>query len=363
MPSLQRRRLLALSSLPVLCVLAGCGEEKRPAPRSTPLAVRTVTVHAADEPHWIETVAQAEAGAGIDVKPQATGQLLRIACTEGAYVRQGDVLFEIDPSALSSALEAARAYRRQLESELDQAQRELRRARSLLESGAGTRQAHDNALSTRNQKQAALSRARADEASARIDMDHATVRAPVSGYVSRAYFRPGSIVVRESSVLATISQTDDVRAVFSPSDRDLGGTRITRETPVRVFRSDGRELPAAIDYVASTYDPARGTRTIRARIPENAGVLPGEFLRVRLQTTIDRGAWRVPQGAVRQLPDGTYAVFVLKEGRARRVAVVPGLWEGTDWVIRQGLADGDRVIVNQLLKLRDGAAVTEGNGD
>ena len=355
MPSLQRRFLL---TLPFLLALAGCKEETKVVHVAAPLPVETITVHAADEPHWIETVAQAEAGAGIDVKPQATGRLLKIACIEGDHVEAGDVLFEIDPSSLVAQLEAAQASRRQLESELAQAERELRRTKGLFESGAGTRQAYDNAISTRAQKAASLAQAKANESSARIDLDRTKVTAPVSGFVSRAQVNPGSVVVRESTVLATITQTDDIRIVFAPSDRDLEGAEITRATPVRVFRADGHELPASIDYVASAYDSARGTRTIRARIPTSDSVLPGEFLRVRLQTTIDKGAWRVPQAAVRQLPDGTYALFVVRDGHAKRIPVIVGLWEGKDWVIRKGLQDGDQIIVNQMLKLRDGAAVT-----
>ena len=344
-PIMQRRALLRLPlalslALTLTQTLSGCSEEKAASAPRAPLPVDTIRVSAADEPHWIETVAQAEAGAGIDVKAQVTGRLLRISCTEGDAVKAGDVLFEIDPASLQAELEAAEASRRQAESELAQAEREWRRAKSLLDSGAGSRRDFDDAASARS-------------------LGWTRVVAPVDGFISRAELKPGSVIVRESTVLASITQTDDVRVLFSSSDRDLAGAEINKETPVRIFRADGQELPAQIDFVASEYDPARGTRSIRAKIPGGLGVLPGEFLRVRLRTTIDRGAWRVPQRAVRQLPDGTYAVFTLRDGKARQTAVEVGLWEGKDWVIRKGLADGDRVIVSQLIKLQDGVAVSE----
>lgn len=363
-PIMQRRALLRLPlalslALTLTQTLSGCSEEKAASAPRAPLPVDTIRVSAADEPHWSETVAQAEAGAGIDVKAQVTGRLLRISCTEGDAVKAGDVLFEIDPASLQAELEAAEASRRQAESELAQAEREWRRAKSLLDSGAGSRRDFDDAASARSQRAASLAQAKANEAQARISLGWTRIVAPVDGFISRAELKPGSVIVRESTVLASITQTDDVRVLFSPSDRDLAGAEINKETPVRIFRADGQELPAQIDFVASEYDPARSTRSIRAKIPGGLGVLPGEFLRVRLRTTIDRGAWRVPQRAVRQLPDGTYAVFTLRDGKARQTAVEVGLWEGKDWVIRKGLADGDRVIVSQLIKLQDGVAVSE----
>mgnify|MGYP003229757882 FL=1 len=94
-------------------------------------------------------------------------------------------------------------------------------------------------------------------------------------------------------------------------------------------------------------------------MPSDAGILPGEFVRIRYQTTIDRNAWRVPQRAVKQLPDGNYALFVLKDGKAIQTAVDVGLWEGKDWIIRKGLADGEKVITDQLIKLQNGTPVTE----
>lgn len=354
---MQRNSVLCALLSAAVISLAGCGQQKPASAPRAPLPVETTTVKAADEAHWLETIGQAESGAAIEVKPQATGRILAVNYREGERVEAGRVLFEIDPSSLAAQLASAQAARRQLEDEYAQADREWRRSKGLFEAGAGTKKDLDDAASTRSQKRAALAQAKAAEEDARISLGWTSVKAPVAGYVSKALFNPGAVVVKESSVLASITQTDDVRVVFSPSDRDLAGAMVTTETPVRVFRADGTEIPAALDYVAPTYDPLKGTRTMRAKIPASAGVLPGEFLRIRFQTTIDRNAWRVPQRAVKQLPDGTYAVFVLENGKAVQKAVEVGLWEGSDWVIRSGLADGERVITNQLIKLQNGTAV------
>lgn len=345
------------AALPVLLV-AGCGRQaSAPAPRA-PLPVETVEVRAADEAHWLETIGRAEAGAAVAVIPQASGQIAAQRYAEGDFVRAGDVLFEIDPASLKAQLAAAEASRRALEVESAQAEREWRRTEKLWKANAASRKEYDDALSAKNQAAFSLAQARAAEREARISLDWTQVRAPVSGYVSKALMNPGSVVTARSSTLAAITQKDDVRVVFAPSDRDLAGADVTTDSRVRVFRSSGEELAARLDYVAQSYDESTGTRTLRARIPEGSGVLPGELLRIRLMTSVDRNAWRVPQKAVRQLPDGTYAVFVMKDGKAEQKAVEVGLWEGRDWVIRSGLADGDLVIVNQLVKLQNGASVT-----
>lgn len=339
--------------------LSGCGQEKKTAAPRQPLPVTTVTVQSKDEVHWLETIGQAEAGAAINVTPQAGGRILRVNYKEGDFVEAGQVLFEIDPSSLAAQLASAEAARRQLEDELRQADREYRRNAELLKSGAGSQKDFDDAKSLRSQKQSALAQAKANEEDARINLSWTQVRAPVQGFVSKALFNPGAIVIKDSSVLASITQKDDIRVLFAPSDRDLAGADITNETRVRVFRTDGKEVPASLDYIAQTYGADTGTRTLRVKVPSDAGLLPGEFVRIRYQTTVDRNAWRVPQRAVKQLPDGTYALFVLKDGKAIQTAVEVGLWEGRDWIIRKGLADGEKVIIDQLIKLQNGTPVTE----
>ena len=150
---------------------------------------------------------------------------------------------------------------------------------------------------------------------------------------------------------------------FAPSDRDLNGANITLKSRVVLLNADGTETPVALDYVAQEIDPALGTRLMRVRLPETSRILPGEFVRLRLMVDIDRNVFRIPQKAVLQLPDGSYAVYVAENGKAVRRAVTVGLWSGSDWIVRTGLKTGDRVITNQLLKLQDGAAVRLANAE
>lgn len=350
------RLAAALLSGLLFLPLSGCQKAPTAPLAQAPIPVATTTVRQTDEPHWIEVLGRAEGGKSVDIRPQVTGILKRLAYKEGDLVKAGDVLFEIDDAPFRAKLDAAQSLTRQRADELTQAEREFKRAKTLFEAGAGSRKDYDDASSARNQASHALSQAKADERDAAINLSWTKVKAPTSGYASKAVVNPGALV-DPASTLAAITQHDDVRVTFAPSDRDLAAGTITLKTPVRVFRADGKELAAKLDYVAQAFDVNAGTRLMRAAVPEGSGVIPGEFLTVRLQVSVDKGAFRVPQKAVMQKPDGTYAVFVAQDGKAVERIVTVGLWEGTDWIVRTGLKPGDAVITNQLLKLRNGAPV------
>ncbi len=341
-------------SLGMLFLLNGCQEKPQVSVGLVPVEVETVTVRAADEPHWIELLGKVEGMEEVEVRPQVGGILKKILYREGDPVKEGDVLFEIDDAPYRARLEAARAATKRAEVDLAQAERELRRSERLFKAKAVSEKDRDEARDTRNQALHDLKEAQASERDSEISLEWTRVEAPASGLASRAEVNPGALLTASTSLLATITQHGRVRVMFSPSERDLGAAAITTENPVRVLRTDGSETSAAIDYIAQSIDPTLGTRLIRANLPEDTTVLPGEFVRVRLMVAVDRQVFRVPQKSVLQLPDGTYVVYVRSGDKAERRSVEVGLWEGRDWVIRSGLRDGDEVITNQLIRLRDG---------
>ena len=351
--------LLAAAALSGLIVLnlSGCKSKQNAAPAAEPLPVKTVAVHAADEPRWIEMLGQAEGGAEVEVRAQVSGILKRLNYQEGDFVKAGDVLFEIEDAPFKARLDSARSTRKQYADELAQAERELKRTSSLYKTGAASRKDFDDAQSTRNQKKFQFEQAKADEKDAEISLGWTRVLAPASGYASRASLNPGSLIDASSSLLATITQHDDVRITFAPSDRDLGESKVTLESAVRVFTKNGKEIPAKLDYVAKSLDPSVGTRLMRAALSADHPVIPGEFVTVRLMVDVDKQAYRVPQKAVMHRPDGTYCVYGAADGKARLRTVTVGLWEGTDWIVRSGLKDGDLIITNQLLRLQEGSPI------
>lgn len=350
------RTAAALGGL-IVFTLFGCKPAEVALPQTEPLPVATISVHAADEPRWIEMLGQAEGGGEVEVRAQVSGILKRFNYQEGDLVKAGDVLFEIEDAPFKARLDAARSTRLQYADELAQAERELKRTSTLYKSGAASRKDYDDAVSTRNQKKFQFEQAAADEKDAAISLNWTKVLAPASGFASRANLNPGSLVDASTSVLATITQHDDIRVTFAPSDRDLGEAKISLDSAVRVFTKNGRELPAKLDYVSQSLDPSVGTRLMRASLKPDQPVIPGEFVTVRLMTGVDKHAYRVPQRAILQRPDGTYAVYIVKDDKALRQTVTVGLWEGKDWIVLSGLEDGDRVITNQLLRIQDGMPV------
>lgn len=355
---MDRRKLIAFpAALFSLLALVGCKKEtSAPAPVQ-PLTVTTLVVTATDEPHWIELLGQTEGGREVEVRAQVSGLLKSVAYKEGDLVKKGDVMFTIDDATFRAKYNAAKAATQKAASDLEQAERELSRNTELQKSGAVSRKVYDDAMSLRNQMLHALAVAKAEENDARINLDWTRVRAPVTGYAERAAVNPGALVTNASTLLTTITQHDDVRVTFAPTDRDLAAQPVTLKNAVRLFRSDGTELKARLDYVAQSIDPELGVRRMRAKVEDGSTLLPGEFVKVRLMTNIERGVFRVPQKAVLQRPDGTYAVYLMKDSHAEARTVEVGLWEGSDWVIRSGLEDGDVVITNQMIRLRDGLPV------
>ena len=331
------RTAAALGGL-IVFTLFGCKPAEVALPQTEPLPVATISVHAADEPRWIEMLGQAEGGGEVEVRAQVSGILKRFNYQEGDLVKAGDVLFEIEDAPFKARLDAARSTRLQYADELAQAERELKRTSTLYKSGAASRKDYDDAVSTRNQKKFQFEQAAADEKDAAISLNWTKVLAPASGFASRANLNPGSLV-------------------DAPSDRDLGEAKISLDSAVRVFTKNGRELPAKLDYVSQSLDPSVGTRLMRASLKPDQPVIPGEFVTVRLMTGVDKHAYRVPQRAILQRPDGTYAVYIVKDDKALRQTVTVGLWEGKDWIVLSGLEDGDRVITNQLLRIQDGMPV------
>ena len=348
---------LACAGLLALTLISGC--DKTPAPKTVraPLPVETLTVEAADQPRWITLLGQAEGGREVEVKAQVSGILKKVAFTEGAKVAAGDVLYQIDPAPFEARLKSAAAGTRSAKATLSEAKTNYERTCALFETGAKSRQDLDTANRAYLVTSSAYNAAAASERDAAISLDWTTVKAPVSGLISDTQFHEGSLISAQGSVLASITQHDDIRVVFAPSARTLDGESITTANAVKLRDERGRTLAGTLDYVSQSINPATSTRLMRAKLDKDSGLIPGDFVHVDLQIGMRANAVRIPQKAVRQEPDGTYTVFLCKDGKARQQTVKLDRWDGPDWIATEGLATGDRVITNQLLKLRDGIAV------
>ncbi len=339
-------------------VLSGCQKQATVAVERPPLTVATVTIEPKDEFRWIEALGVTEGTAEAEVRAQVSGLLQKIAYKEGDRVKKGDTLFEIDPAPYKAALDAAIADRRQVQAQLKQDVREAARYQKLYEARAVSRKERDDAQSQVDIRKALLASAKANEANARIDLDRTHVKATSDGLVGAAEVNVGSLVSETSTLLARITQPDNLRIRFTVSERDLDGAKVELTNKVRLRMADGQMYDAKLDYVATQMDTTTATRMMRARINAGeAGVLPGQLVHVQLQTQTLKNVSRVPQQAVYQLPDGTYEVYVAQDGKALAKPIVVGNWAERDWIVLKGLNAGDKVIVDNIQRLRPGLKV------
>ena len=349
---------LLLSGILGLTLLTGC-DRKDEAPVYVPkaLVVDTMTVAQTDEPRWITVLGRAESGEAVDVRAQVTGILKKSLREEGSRVRRGEILYEIDPAPFKADLDLARAELQSAKVRRQQADRELDRAAKLIKSGAVSQKFYDTALSEAEAARAkeAEKNAAAKDAAIRLGWTH--VKAPASGMISKNLVNPGALVSSESTLLNTVTAPDDLRVAFSASERTLDGARITKENRVFVTDERGNHHDARIDFIAPDVSTSSGTRLMRVKVLDKTDVSPGDFLRVTLMTEVRKGVYRLPQKLIRQLPDGSYGVFVMLDGKAHERIVEVDRWDGPDWIVRKGLEPGDRIITTQLVRVREGTLV------
>jgi membrane fusion protein, multidrug efflux system len=344
---------LLLAALAAL--LAACKKDAPPPPPPPP-EVGVMSVEPAAIPTSYEFTAEVQPYRRIEVRARVDGIIEARTFDEGQQVRKGGVLYRLDRVRTGAAYQAALAR-------AENAARTLGRLEPLLSENAVAVQDVDDA-------RAELRLARAALAQARKDRDDTVIRAEIDGRIGRALLDVGARVTGPAELLTTIDVVDPVYVSFRPSTRQLlawrqdsaarGLLRPGGGLEVQVVLPDGTPLPrtARLDYVAPSLDPGTGTQEFRARF-ENPDrlLLPGQFVRARLQGFVHHAALAVPQTAVQQAL-GRQFVYVVGPGDSVVARdVQPGEWTGTRWIIAKGLTAGERVIVDGLQKVRPGAVV------
>lgn len=360
--------VLAALGAAALFGLAGCGKKEQPhgpgpgGPGAQALPVTVIEARLQSMPVGIEAVGQSEGSKEVQVRSRVTGILLKQRYTEGDRVKAGAVLFLVDPAPYRIAVAQARAALAQARATFDQSKREEERLKPLAAEQAISGREYDNAVSTRKTAQAQLMVREADVRSAELNLGYTRVVAPISGVTGRAINSEGSLVTAgtDSALLTTISQTDPIWVRFSVDEREYARLRSNeRYAQVHLVLPDGRVYPEAgkLNYAASTVDRTLGTIQLRAEVPNPAlAVLPGQFVRVRV-TIGEEQVVLVPQAAVATSERGKSVWVVGPDNKATPRPVEVGPWQGTSWAIRKGLQPGDKVIVDNLIKLRPGIPV------
>src|SRR6266699_956953 len=372
-PDSRGRYGLLHSSLPVLAapLLAGCEQGGANTPAFTPAAAgipaRVLQVAPQRVPIVLEAVGQVQGSKEVEVRARVSGILLKRLYNEGDFVREGNPLFQIDPVPYQIALAQANAQMAQERARQGQTRREAARLKALAEEKAISQKEFDDAISAQKLSDATLQAAEANLHQAELNLSYTRVTAPVSGVAGRMARSEGSLVTAgQDSLLTTINQVNPIWIRFSLSGSDLAklpDKRLDRikSAEVRLVLPDGSPYPlkGRLNFAATQIDPRLATQELRAEFG-NPGVrlLPGQFVRVQVAAGERDNVFLVPQTAVIQT-EKTFLVFTLdKESKAAARPVQVGDWAGSDWMVLGGLNPGDRVILDNLLKIRPGAAVS-----
>ncbi|WP_113625520.1 efflux RND transporter periplasmic adaptor subunit [Pectobacterium peruviense] len=365
---------LKMSALALSLLLAGCGDEttasEQQSPQSVEVEAQTVIPQmktmTADLPGRIEPVRVAQ------VRARVAGIVQKRHFTEGAAVKEGELLFTIAQEPFEAALARAKAGLVRSESQVKQAESLVRRYTPLVKIDAVSRQEYDDADTALQTAKANRLSARADVKTAELDLSYATVRAPISGRIGKSLVSEGSLVGQgETTPMALIQQIDPVYADFNqPANTALqlreamekGQLSANKDSAPKVsIHVEGTGYTATGKLLFTDISVNRNTGEIMLRgefpNPDNR-LLPGMYVRVSTELGVDQKAIFIPQRAIIRGTDGTAKVFVINaEGMAVEKHVTTGVMQGKDWQITEGLSAGDKVIINGVDKIQPGMSV------
>ena len=371
------RHALPLSLMTSLLLVA-CGGGQNAAPAGgagtpPPAEVGVVTVQPADVGLVTELPGRLEASRVAQVRARAAGIVQSRLFKEGSDVRAGQPLFQIDAAPYKAAVDSASASVAKAEANVQQTTAQFERYQALVDSKAVSQQEFVNAQAAQKQAQADLATAKAALATAQINLGYASVTAPIAGRIGRALVTEGALVGQgEATQLAVIQQVDPLYVNFTQSATEVMKLRRALDAgaykrangadaaSVRLMLEDGTEHPRSGKLLFSdlTVDASTGQVTLRAEVPNPGGqLLPGLYVRVKLEQAQASQAITLPQQAVNRGNQGDTVMVVSPEGKVspRPVKVAQG--QGNRWVVLDGLKAGEQVMVDGFQKLRGDAPV------
>ncbi|TYT26854.1 efflux RND transporter periplasmic adaptor subunit [Luteimonas viscosa] len=353
------RRLLA--PVPLLLLLAACGGEQAPATPPPP-EVGVIEATPANLPLTLDIGGRLAPFRSADVRARVPGVLQKRVYAEGSDVREGDVLFLIDPAPLQAALGTAQASLAQAQANYANAKAGADRARQLAPQNYVSQSDLDNALAAERSAAAAVQAGRAAVDSARINLGYATVRAPIAGIAGKQRVTEGALVGQgDATLLTTVDQVDPLYVNFSISVSELGRIRAIvaasgrDRSEVAVRLPDGSEHAhkGALDFSADLVDPATGAVSMRASVPNpDRRLLPGTYVTLEATMGMQQGVFAIPQAAVQRDASGAYVLVVGADGKVARRDVETSTASEGNWIVTDGLSAGEQVIVAGVQKVR-----------
>ena len=351
-------------------LLAACsGGKSASAPANAPTPeVGVVTVEARTVTLTRELPGRTSPYVVAEVRPQVTGLVQKRAFTEGGLVKQGQLLYKLDDATLRADLVAAQAQLARAQASHNSAKLTAERTAELAKIEAVSRQDNENAIAALRQAEADVAAGRAAVARAEVQLGHASIESPITGRIGKSAVTQGALVTaNQTGALATVQQLDPIYVDVTQSSSELlqlrkqltAGTAQTANTPVEILLEDGTsyEHKGKLTFSDVTVDPATGSYLLRVVVPNpNNVLLPGAYVRAVLGNAVRENAVLVPQRAVSRDPKGNATAMVL--GPDDKVAARPlrvSRSVGDQWLVDEGLASGERVIVEGLQKVKPGA--------
>jgi membrane fusion protein (multidrug efflux system) len=347
--------------------LAGCGKPP-PQMQMPPVEVSSVDVKAQSLQLTLEHAAQLRGIREVEVRARVSGILLKRLYKEGTRVRENDLLFKIDPAPFQARVAQARAELGVQQANVQQAQRERDRILPLYDQKLVSLRDRDNAIAAYESTNAAAEAARAALRAAELDLSYTDVRAPIAGLTSREARSEGSLVTAgsDSSLLTHIVQADQLYVQFSMPESEAESLREAASGPdaskvnVRVLNTQGETLASnsRVEFIAPAVADQTGTVDVRAVLDnKNDALLPGQVVRARVEGVNIAGAFVIPKRALMHGAQGTFVWVIGKDDKVSPRPVQLGIASGNNIAVTHGLAAGDRVVVEGILKVQPGALV------
>ena len=363
---------VAAGGLSVVLLLAACGKSDAPPAAAgdgmPPPEVGVVVATPGDVGLITELPGRLEALRVAQVRARVAGILQKRLFREGSDVKAGQPLFAIDAAPYAAALQSAEATLARAQANLTQAAALAERYKPLVAANAVSQQEYANAVAAQKQAEADVAAGRAAVQTGRINLNYASVTAPISGRIGRALVTEGALVGQgEATQLAVIQQVDPVYVNFTQSagevmklrralaDGQLQRAGGSEAASVRVVLEDGSEyaLPGKLLFSDLTVDPSTGQITLRAEVPNPKGdLLPGLYVRVRLEQAQVANAITLPQQAVTRTQQGDKITVVGADGKLSPRMVKVGAARNNQWIVLEGLKAGEQVMVDGFQKLQ-----------
>ena len=357
-------------------ILSGCGDKPAAGPAAgappPPAEVAVITIAPTRLALTTELPGRLEASRVAQVRARVPGIILKRTFEEGSTVKAGQVLFRIDPASLQATFSSTQASVAKAEANVAQAALKVQRYKPLVDTNAISKQEYDDALTAQKQASADLATAKATRQSAGLSLGYATVTAPIAGRIGRAQVTEGALVGQgEATPLATVQQVDPIYVNLTQSSTEVlrlrralssGKLQAAGENAARVtlVTEDGQTYPQAGRLLFSdlSVDESSGAVTLRAEFP-NPGrmLLPGMYVRARLEQAVNEAALTVPQQAIQRTNDGASVMVVGADDKVTARPIKADNSQGNLAIVTSGLKPGERVIVEGLQKVKPGATV------